>query len=29
LAYRGAAISLKSKYTSDRKNKRDLFVEGV
>jgi len=29
LAYKGAAISLKSKYTSDRKTKRDLFVEGV
>jgi hypothetical protein len=29
LAYKGAAIALKSKYASDRKSKRDLFIEGV
>lgn len=29
LAYKGASIALKSKFTADRKLKRDLFVEGV
>jgi hypothetical protein len=29
LAYKGAAIALKSKYTSDRKLKKGLFIEGV
>jgi hypothetical protein len=29
LAYKGAATALKSKFTADRKLKRDLFVEGV
>ncbi len=29
LAYKGAALALKSKYASDRKDKKDLFIEGV
>ena len=29
LAYKGAAMALKSKFESDRKLKRDLFIEGV
>lgn len=29
LAYKGAATALKSKFTTERKQKRDLFIEGV
>jgi len=29
LAYKGAALALKSKYTSDKKEKKELFIEGV
>lgn len=29
LAYKGAGISLKSKFESDRKLRRDFFIEGV
>jgi hypothetical protein len=29
LAYKGAATALKSKYTTDRKLKKELFIEGV
>ncbi|CAM3574198.1 hypothetical protein FSS13T_06040 [Flavobacterium saliperosum S13] len=29
LAYKGAGISLKSKFEPDRKLKRDFFIEGV
>ncbi len=29
LAYKGAALALKSKYTTDKKDKKELFIEGV
>lgn len=29
LAYKGAAMALKSKFTSDKKTRKDLFVDGV
>lgn len=29
LAYKGAALALKSKYASDKKDKKELFTEGV
>ncbi len=29
IAYKGAATALKSKFTTDRKRKKDLFIEGV
>ncbi|MEO8515612.1 MAG: hypothetical protein ABI426_02655, partial [Flavobacterium sp.] len=29
IAYKGAATALKSKFTTDRKLKRNLFVEGI
>lgn len=29
LAYKGAALALKSKYTPDKKEKKELFIEGV
>ena len=28
-AYKGAAIALKAKFTSDKKQRKDFFVEGV
>lgn len=28
-AYRGAALSLKSKYTTNKQDRKDFFVEGV
>lgn len=29
LAYKGAALALKSKFTSDKKSKKALFIEGI
>jgi hypothetical protein len=29
LAYKGAAISLQSKFTTDKKKRKELFIEGV
>lgn len=29
LAYKGAATALKSKYTSDKKKRKELFVQGL
>lgn len=29
LAYKGAAIALKSRYTSDKKKRKELFVQGL
>jgi hypothetical protein len=29
LAYKGAALALKSKFSSDKKTKKELFIDGV
>lgn len=29
IAYKGAALALKSKYAPDKKDKKELFIEGV